>query len=76
MTKVTNARTSSIINRGIPLDMRLPSREPVVMRALTTAQLNAELEKGYDGAMSGRHRGIKDVAADHGFKRGVGRNYF
>ena len=53
-----------IMHRGIPFDMRLPERQPVAMGALTPAQLNAELEKGYASAMAGRHRSIKDVAAD------------
>jgi len=53
-----------IIHRGIPFDMKLPANEPVAMGALTSAQLNAELEKGYASAMAGRHRSLKDVAAD------------
>jgi len=53
-----------IMHRGIPFDMRLPMREPVAMGALTPAQLNAELEKGYASALAGRHRSLKDVAAD------------
>ena len=53
-----------IMQRGIPFDMRLPARQPVAMGALTPAQLNTELEKGYASAMAGRHRSLKDVAAD------------
>ena len=52
------------MQRGIPFDMKLPAHEPVTMGALTSAQLNAELEKGYTSAMAGRHRSLKDVAAD------------
>jgi len=36
----------------------------VAMGTLTSSQLNEELEKGYAGAMTGRHRSLKDVAAD------------
>jgi len=53
-----------IMHRGIPFDMRLPACKPVAMGALTTAQLNTELEKGYAGAMAGRHRSLKAVADD------------
>jgi len=53
-----------IMHKGIPFDMKLPMREPVAMGVLTPAQLNAELEKGYAGAMAGRHRSLKDVTAD------------
>ena len=53
-----------IIQRGIPFDMKLPAHEPIAMGVLTPAQLNIELEKGYDSAMAGRHRSIKDVVAD------------
>jgi len=53
-----------IMQKGIPFDMKLPAREPVAMGALTSAQLNTELEKGYASAMDGRHRSLKDVKAD------------
>jgi len=53
-----------IMHRGIPFDMKLPMHEPMAMGMLTPAQLNEELEKGYAGAMAGRHRSLKDVAAD------------
>ena len=53
-----------IMQRGIPFAMRLPAREPVAMGALTTEQLNVELEKGYASAIAGRHRSLKDVVAD------------
>jgi len=53
-----------IVQRGIPFEMRLPAHEPVAINALTTEQLNAELEKGYDSAIAGRHRSLKDVVTD------------
>jgi len=52
------------VQRGIPFEMRLPVREPVVINTLTTEQLNAELEKGYDSAIAGRHRSLNDVVTD------------
>ncbi|MCL2362438.1 MAG: type II toxin-antitoxin system RelB/DinJ family antitoxin [Defluviitaleaceae bacterium] len=53
-----------IVQRGIPFEMRLPVREPVSICALTTEQLNDELEKGYASAIAGRHRSLKDVVTD------------
>ena len=53
-----------IMHRGIPFDMKLTVREPVAIGALTTEQLNAELEKGYASAIAGRYRSLKDVVAD------------
>lgn len=53
-----------IMYRGIPFDMRLPASQPLTMGTLTPAQFNAELEKGYTDAVSGRHRSFKDAAAD------------
>jgi len=53
-----------IMHRGIPFDMKLPPPEPVAIGTMTLAKLNAELEKGYVDAVSGRHRNIKDVVTD------------
>jgi len=53
-----------IMQRGIPFDMKLPPKNPLALGALTPAQLNVELEKGYASALAGRHRSIKDVVAD------------
>ena len=53
-----------VMHRGIPFAMRLPEYEPVNFNDMTPDQLNAELEKGYISAMSGRHRSLDDVVAD------------
>ena len=53
-----------IMHKGIPFDMRLPARQPVAMDALTPAQLNAELEKGYADVLVGKLRSLDDVVAD------------
>ena len=36
-----------ILQRGLPFDVKIPSSRPVDMSALSEAELNAELEKGY-----------------------------
>lgn len=53
-----------IMQHGIPFDTRLPAPSPVAMDAMSPAQLNAALEKGYASAISGQHRSLQDVAAD------------
>jgi len=53
-----------IMQRGIPFDMRLPARQPVAMGALTPAQLNVELEKGYADVLAGKFRSLDEVVAD------------
>ena len=44
-----------ILQRGLPFEVKLPqSAYPVDMNALTQEQLDAELQKGYNDAMTGR----------------------
>ena len=42
-----------IMQRGIPFDMKIPARKPVAIGAMNAAELNAELEKGYDDVIAG-----------------------
>lgn len=44
--------------------MKLPSARPVDVSALSEAQMNAELEKGYADMQAGRTRSAKSVFAD------------
>lgn len=37
-----------ILNRGLPFEVKIPTAKPVNVAELTEAELNAELEKGYD----------------------------
>ena len=36
-----------ILQRGLPFEVKMPSARPVDVSALSEAQVNAELEKGY-----------------------------
>ena len=36
-----------ILQRGLPFEVKMPSARPVDVSALSEAQMNAELEKGY-----------------------------
>ncbi len=53
-----------ILHRGLPFDVKLPSSRPVDMAALSEAEINAELEKGYEDVKAGRTRASSDVFAD------------
>jgi antitoxin component of RelBE/YafQ-DinJ toxin-antitoxin module len=53
-----------IIQKGIPFAMRLPFNMPVAFGAMTPAQLNTELEKGYTDVVAGRVHDIDDVVAE------------
>ena len=44
-----------ILQRGLPFEVKLPqSVHPVDMSSLTQAQMDAELQKGYDDVKDGR----------------------
>ena len=43
---------------------KLPPCEPVAIGSMTSAELNAELEKGYADVIAGRSRPLSDVVAD------------
>jgi len=53
-----------IMQRGIPFTMKLPDNEPVAFGAMTPAQQNAELEKGYADIAAGRLHDLDDVVAE------------
>lgn len=53
-----------ILQRGLPFDVKLPSSRPVNMSALSEAELNAELEKGYAAIKTGRTKEASAVFAD------------
>ena len=42
------------LTKSIPFEIKLPSRRPLSLDELTTEQLNAELQKGYDDIQAGR----------------------
>ena len=53
-----------ILHRGLPFDVKIPSPRPVDMFALSEAELNAELEKGYADIKAGRTKEANAVFAD------------
>jgi len=53
-----------ILQRGIPFDMKLPARIPLVITTMSAAELNAELQKGYDDISAGRLHDLDDVIAE------------
>ena len=53
-----------IMQRGIPFEMKLPTRKPIAIGAMTAVELNAELEKGYADVAAGRLHDIDDVVAE------------
>ena len=53
-----------IMQRGIPFDIKLPSRQPVAIGAMSAAELDSELEKGYSDVVAGRLHNLNDVVAE------------
>ena len=51
------------LTRGIPFEIKLPSRKPLSLDELTTEQLNAELQKGFDSIQAGRMYSADEVDA-------------
>ena len=49
---------------GLPFEVKMPSARPVDVSALSEAQMNAELEKGYADMQAGHTRSAKSVFAD------------
>ena len=49
------------LTRGIPFEIKLPSRKPLSVEELTTEQLNAELQKGYDSIKAGKMYSADEV---------------
>ena len=50
-----------ILQRGLPFEVKMPSARPVDVSALSEAQMNAELEKGYADITAGRAKSAKRV---------------
>ena len=60
---ITMFYKQTILQRGIPFEMKLPERKPVDMNALSQEQLNTELQKGYDDVLAGRTKPADQVFA-------------
>ncbi|MCD8078821.1 MAG: type II toxin-antitoxin system RelB/DinJ family antitoxin [Lachnospiraceae bacterium] len=50
-----------VLRGGMPFDLRLPSKKPVAVGAMTKAQLDAELTKGMASIESGRTYTVDEV---------------
>lgn len=53
-----------IFQKRLPFDVKLPSTRPVDLSALSEAELNTELEKGYADLQAGRAKEASVVFAD------------
>ena len=53
-----------ILQRGLPFDVKMPTRRVLDAGNLTDEQMDAELEKGYSDIRTGRTRSAKTVFAD------------
>ena len=53
-----------ILQRGLPFEVKMPSARPVGISALSEAQMNAELEKGYADMHDRRTKNAKKAFAD------------
>ena len=53
-----------ILNRGLPFEVKIPTARPVDVSGLSEAELNAELEKGYEDMAAGRTKPVKQAFAD------------
>lgn len=51
------------LTKSIPFDIKLPTRKPLAIDELTTEQLNAELQKGFDSIQAGRLYSTDEVDA-------------
>jgi len=60
-----------IMQRGIPFEIKLPNRMPVSIGAMSSTDINAELEKGYADVAAGRLHDLDDVAAEMNRDYGV-----
>jgi len=53
-----------VLTRGMPLDLRLPSRKPTAIGGMRREELDAELMKGMDSLKSGRTYSVDEVDAE------------
>ena len=53
-----------VLTRGLPLDLRLPSRKPTALGGMSREEVDAELMKGMDSLKSGRAYTADEVDAE------------
>lgn len=59
-----------VLQRGIPFEMKLPARMPLVYDELTKEQFNKEIRKGIDDIENGRTISSEELRAE--LKRNLG----
>ena len=50
-----------VLQRGIPFEMKIPKREPLIYQELTKEQFDAEMQKGFDDIKAGRTHSLEEV---------------
>ena len=50
-----------VLQRGIPFEMKIPKREPLIYQELTKEQFDAEMQKGFDDIKAGRTHSFEEV---------------
>ena len=60
-----------VLTRGLPLDLRLPSRKPTAIGGMSREEVDAELMKGMDSLKSGREYPANEVDDEHKRKFGI-----
>lgn len=53
-----------VLQRGIPFEMKLPARMPLVYDELTKEQFNQEIQKGIDDIENGRTISSEELRAE------------
>ena len=53
-----------VLHRGLPFDVSLPASRPVDISLLTTEEIDAELEIGYQDMMNGKVKPAREAFAD------------
>jgi len=53
-----------VMQRGLPFDVKLPAKQPIVIADLTKDELNSELEKGYADFLKGNYKSSEQTFAD------------
>lgn len=50
-----------VLQNGLPFDVKIPSRNPLVLSELTTEEFNMEMRKAHDDFEHGRVYSMEDV---------------
>ena len=53
-----------ILQRGLPFEVKIPAEKPLDTSALSDAQIDAELRKGYQDMLTGKTKSLKTALSD------------